>query len=382
MAHMCSTQLRTIERSLGTTTGNGYLRVQLFQRIYSSMTPLTSKTAKPTSTPKTRLLLYAATPDWNMLQQGFYAAEVDGLCREPVVADVQVTNRIADIWKADFDGLVCYFYSYTAFAAVLARIRGRRVIATGGGEQLLRSMAPNLGIYVIRLVFFWLSLLFTDKILATSTEDYQRMLKLGWFRRSAITLSFHGADAVSRVDKVNFVTSRANGSMITICGMDTPENIRRKGLFRAIDLLASLRVSFPEARLTVIGRTTCAEIVRNYASHKRCNDALDLVGYISENEKAARLAAARYYVQLSDYEGFGIGALEALAMGCQVIHSNVGGLIDTIADYGIAVPLDSTIELDPFVAYDIGKWEDFECHMAQFTLAKRAKSILKGLHLA
>jgi len=335
-----------------------------------------------TATPKSRLLLYAATPERNMLLQGFYAAEVDGLCREPVVADVEVTNRIADIWTADFDGLVCYFYSYTAFAAAVARIRGRRVIATGGGEQLLRSMAPNLGIYVIRLVLFWLSLLFVHKILATSTADYQRMLKLGWFRRSAITLSFHGADAVSRVNKANFATARARGSMITICGMDTLENIRRKGLFRAIDLLASLRVRIPEARLTVIGRTTCAEIVRNYAAYKRCNDALDLVGYISENEKAAQLASARYYIQLSDYEGFGIGALEALAMGCQIIHSNVGGLIDTIADYGIAVPLDSKIELDPFAAYDIGNWEDFQRHMTQFAVAKRAKGILNGLQLA
>lgn len=337
------------------------------------------ETGKSTPKGNRRLLLYAATRERSMLEQGFYAAEVQGLCREAEVADVHVTNRIADIWTADFDGLICYFYSYSALAAVVARIRGKRVIATGGGEQLVRTMAPNFCIYAIRLVFFWLSLLFVDKILATSTADFQRMIKFGNFRQSAIILSFHGADVVRQIDQANFVNPRTPGSIITICGMDTLENIRRKGLFRAIDLLAQLRVRTPDARLTVIGRTTCADIVFKYAASKGCADAIDLVGYVSEVEKVRLLKSARYYVQLSDYEGFGIGALEALAMGCQVIHSNVGGLRDTIAEYGIVAPMDSSVDIDPGIKFDVRKWEAFTRHMAQFTVDRRARSILKAL---
>lgn len=346
------------------------------------MMQITSEAGKPTSKRKACLLLYAATSEPKMLQQGFYAAEVQGLCRELGVADMQVTNRLADIWLKDFDGLVCYFYSYTAVAAAIARIRGKRVIATGGAEQLFRSMAPNYWVYVIRLVFFWLSLLFANKVLATSSTDFQRMCKLAWFRKSAIMLSFHGADAVDRINQTNFATPRPTGSMVTICGMDTLENIRRKGLLRAIDMLAQMKLRIPEARLTVIGRTTCAEVVRNYAEKRGCADALDLVGYVSEEEKIGLLKAARFYIQLSDYEGFGIGALEALAMGCQVVHSNVGGLRDTIAGYGIVVPLDGTIEIDPANSFDIGDWTAFEQHMGQFTVSRRANTILKALRLA
>lgn len=340
-----------------------------------------SESCTPAATRKKRLLLYAATPERSMLQQGFYAAEVEGLCREAVVTDMQVTNRIADIWLKDFDGLVCYFYSHTAFAAAVARVRGKRVIATGGAEQLFRSMAPNSGIYLIRLIFFWLSLLFVNKILATSSADYRRMRNLAWFRKSAIMLSFHGVDAVGRIDKANFATPRVDGSMVTICGMDTILNIKRKGLLRAINLLAHMKSRIPEARLTVIGRTTCAEIARDHAEQLGCAGALDFVGYVSEEEKISLLKTARFYIQLSDYEGFGIGALEALAMGCQVVHSNVGGLRDTIAGYGIIVPLEARMVLDPAAPYKIPDWKVFERHMSQFTVSRRANCILQSLQL-
>ncbi|RDV01468.1 glycosyltransferase [Sphingorhabdus pulchriflava] len=326
-----------------------------------------------------RLLLYAAVPNPEMLCQGFYAAEVDGLRQQPDIVYVDVTNRLGDVWNLEYDGLISYFYSYTAFAALIARIRGKRVIATGGGEQLFRSMAPSFRVYMIRLVLFWLSLFCANRILATSSTDYERMRKVGWFRRSAITLSFHGARAVDLFHRCNFSSDRNPSSMITICGMDTEENIRRKGLLRAIDLLGYVRECDPKASLVVIGRTTCAHVVRNYAATRLCADAVKFVGYVSEEEKLLLLKNSRYYIQLSEYEGFGIGALEAMAMGCQVIHSNVGGLKDTVAQYGIILPLDSAPEVDVSQPYNIDDWPEFESHMAQFTVNRRASAILDAL---
>lgn len=326
-----------------------------------------------------RLLLYAAVPDPAMLEQGFYAAEVDGLLRQPSVAEVRVTNRLGDVWRSPYDGLVCYFYSYSAAAALLARLRGKPVVATGGAEQVFRSMAPNILTFLARLLLFAFTLLFANRILATSSTDYRQMRKVGWFRRSAIGLSFHGADAVGRIDPANFALQRSLGSLVTICGMDTAENIRRKGLLRAIDLLARVRERHHDARLVVIGRTTCAHLARDYAAGLSCEDAVDFVGYVSEEEKIRLLLASRYYVQLSEYEGFGIGALEALAMGCQVVHSNVGGLRDSIAEYGLVLPLDGITEFDTVAPYQIGDWAEFERHMAQFGVDRRANAILEVL---
>lgn len=325
------------------------------------------------------LLLYAAVPYPVMLQQGFYAAEVDGLLRQPSVAKVSVTNRLGDVWRGRYDGLVSYFYSYSAAAALLARVRGKSVVVTGGAEQIFRSMAPSLSTFIARLLLFGLTLLFANRVLATSSTDYHEMRKIGWFRRSAIRLSFHGADAVDRIDRANFGVQRSTGSLVTICGMDTADNIRRKGLLRAIDLLARVREQHPAARLVIIGRTTCAQLAREHAAHLSCEDAVDFVGYVSEEEKIRLLRRSRYYVQLSEYEGFGIGALEALAMGCQVVHSNVGGLRDSVAGYGLILPLDRAYEFNIASPYEIGDWAEFERHMAQFGVNKRAHAILEAL---
>ena len=322
------------------------------------------------------LLLYGAVPDPSMLKQGFYAAEVEGLLRQPSVAEVRVTNCLGDVWRASYDGLVCYFYSYSAMAALLARLRGKPVVATGGAEQIFRSMAPGLPTFLGRIMLFGFTVLFANCILATSSTDYRQMRKIGWFRRSAIRLSFHGADALSRIDRANFSLQRSSGSLVTICGMDSAENIKRKGLLRAIDLLARLRERHADARLVVIGRTTCANLARDHAARLSCEDAVDFVGYVPEEEKIRLLRTSRYYVQLSEYEGFGIGALEALAMGCQVVHSNVGGLRDSVAGYGLILPFDGIAEFDTAAPYDIGDWAGFERHMAQFGVDRRANAIL------
>jgi glycosyltransferase involved in cell wall biosynthesis len=325
------------------------------------------------------LLLYAAVVDPGMLRQGFYAAEVAGLLEHPSVEKVLVTNRLEDVRTWDYDGVVSYFYSYSAFVAFRARLRGKPVVATGGGEQVFRSMAPSLLTYLGRVMLFWMTLLFVNRILATSSTDYQRMRRLGWFRRSAIELGFHSAEVVDRLDRAHFGNARAAGSMVTICGMDTAENMRRKGLFRAFELLARTRRRIPDARLTVIGRTTCVELAREEAARLGCADAIDFVGYVSDEAKVDILRASRYYVQLSEYEGFGIGALEALALGCEVVHSNVGGLRDSVADYGVVLPGGEPRDLDLARPYAIADWDMFERHMAQFKVRRRADTILHAL---
>jgi glycosyltransferase involved in cell wall biosynthesis len=328
-----------------------------------------------------RLLLYAAVPDASMLQQGFYAAELDGLLSQPGVAEVRSTNKLKDVWSNDYDGLISYFYSHTALASLIARLRRKKVIATGGGEQVFRFMSSSASLYIVRIILFSLSLLFSNYILATSTSDFLKMRSIGFFRRSAIKLSFHGAPAVDKLDRADFARQRPKGSMLTICGMDTYANIKRKGLFRAIDLLSKIRKHDPAACLTIIGRTTCSCFVRKYALEKSCEDALVFAGYVSENDKLELLRSNRYYIQLSDYEGFGIGALEAMAMGCQVVHSNVGGLRDTVADFGIKLAPDDPIELDIEGPYEIADWEKFTNHMSQFSVSKRASDILVALGL-
>lgn len=324
-----------------------------------------------------RLLYYISARDRTRLEHGFIGEEIAALRAHAMVSGVHATNRLTDVWTQDYDATISYFYSYSAIVAMMARLRGKRAIIIGGAEQILRGMAPNTGRYLIRMGLFFLSLFWCSKILAASSSDLRKMRRLAFFKRDAIVLSFHGTLASSRIDRNDFQRPRMRASMITICGMDTECNLVRKGVLRAIRLLANTRKTEPDARLLIVGRDTYGHLARNYARELHCEDAVMLTGFLSEEAKYELLRSSRYYLQLSDYEGFGVGALEALALGCEVIHSNVGGLRDTMTHFGRVLAHSDAQVVDLDRPYDIGDWAEFQSHMAQFSIEKRVQSLLR-----
>lgn len=331
---------------------------------------------------KIKILIYASVPDSAMLSQGFYAAEADGLLEDDRVENVHLTNKLKDIIYQDYDGLLCYFYSYSAIAALFAKIRKKKVIATGGGEQVWRAMAPSWFRYLVRLFLFCVTLSLVDKILATSTTDLKKMRAIGFFRKKSIILSHHSVKAVDLAHPSVLEPASSEYCFVTICGMDSIENLQRKGVFRCIDLLATVQKSTPAAQLTIIGRDTLSNIVFDYARSKGCAEQVRVTGYIEESQKFQILKNSRNYLQLSEYEGFGIGALEAFALGCRVIHTNVGGLRDTIGDFGFILRPGQRLCFEDLKKFTPPSWEIFDSHLSKFKTANRVGTVLSSLNIS
>lgn len=331
--------------------------------------------------PGAALMIYAAVPHRTMLDQGFYAAEVEGLRDHPMVRSVVTTNDIDEVRRTKVDGIISYFYSHSALIGAIGKFHQVPVVATGGAEQLLRDQALSPANYAARIAAFHACTLTVRRLLATSTSDFERMRKLARFGRAHIQLSFHGVPVVGRISKTAFHQPRAPGTLVTIAGLDTELNVRRKGVLDAIDLLARFTQCEPQASLTIIGRTTCREMVEAYARQRDLDDRVYFTGYVTDEQKIDLLQRSRFYVQLSDYEGFGVGALEALALGCQVIHTNVGGLRDTIADYGVVLARHDVAQFDPagIPPYAMPDWTAFQRHLARFGVRQRADTILQAL---
>lgn len=326
------------------------------------------------------ILLFAAVPTADMLNQGFYAAEADGLRAHPDVRSVATTNRVLDVWSRRYDGLVSYFYSHSAATSLIARLRGKRALVTGGGEQVFRGTMSSAANYWLRLAGFQLTAANANRLFATSTSDRERMRDIAWCGREKIELSFHGAPAVDSFDRSNFESSRPPGALVTICGMDTEQNVRRKGGYEAVELLARFAGVYPDASLTVIGRTTRKDLLEKRARELGVAERLRFSGYVAEDEKLEILEQSHHYVQLSEYEGFGIGALEALAQGCHVIHSGMGGLQDTIGEFGTVLARDQIADFDPrsLPSYkpDLDR---LARHLGKFRVRRRADAIVAAL---
>ena len=86
------------------------------------------------------------------------------------------------------------------------------------------------------------------------------------------------------------------------------------------ELMAALRLLLPhvrDARLVIVGenRTQPREDLAGIAARLRIAHAVELADYVSEERLNALYARARVFVFVSDYEGFGLTPLEALASG-------------------------------------------------------------------
>lgn len=78
----------------------------------------------------------------------------------------------------------------------------------------------------------------------------------------------------------------------------------------------------------------------SYRKQIEGNDLVEFLGWISGKEKEKYLRECGIFVLPSYYEGFPVSVLEAMAGGCVVVASEVGGIPDVVTDgeTGVLVP--------------------------------------------
>lgn len=70
-------------------------------------------------------------------------------------------------------------------------------------------------------------------------------------------------------------------------------------------------------------------------------DKIIKAGYIDDEDLAPLYSGAEWFVYTSQYEGFGLPPLEAMACGCPVITSNNSSLPEVVGEAGIMIDWDS-----------------------------------------
>ncbi|TXJ44175.1 glycosyltransferase family 1 protein [Brachyspira aalborgi] len=70
-------------------------------------------------------------------------------------------------------------------------------------------------------------------------------------------------------------------------------------------------------------------------------DKIIKIGYVADEDLPYLYSGAEWFVYTSQYEGFGLPPLEAMACGCPVIVSNNSSLPEVVGDAGIMIDYDS-----------------------------------------
>lgn len=121
--------------------------------------------------------------------------------------------------------------------------------------------------------------------------------------------------------------------------------VHEKGVHRLVEATPKILAECPQARIIIAGKGPEGDNLRQQAQHLGVADRVNFVGFISDEERNCFYRAAACAVFPSLYEPFGIVALEAMALHCPVVASDVGGLSEIVnhTENGVTIyPDDAT----------------------------------------
>lgn len=142
-------------------------------------------------------------------------------------------------------------------------------------------------------------------------------------------------------DRVFRISNRGERTGITFVGRLVSEK-KADVILRAMSLLRSNGL---HASLTIIGEGPERPNLQRLADTLNLGGCIRFLGAQTPNEIAAHLNEREIVVVPSEWEGFGLVALEAIACGCIVVGSNTGGLPEAIGQCGLVFDPDEPVSL-------------------------------------
>ena len=282
-----------------------------------------------------KILFYSSVSTKKMFSvQQFYRTDISILRK--MNYKVLLSNNVFDFlafWK--YDIAFIYFYRYGFFSALFAKFFQKKVIFTGGIDYLDSNYSSFLNLYIQR-IFFRLCSFFSDLNIIVSNSDLDNIKKFNSnLDLLKNPLSFHVID-LQKIE--NYPKIKKQKLVVTIAWMGRIENVFRKGVDKAVMVFNELVKLDPEYRMLIIGsKGEGSKYIQNLIHKLKLEDKIKLTGSINENDKLKALMQSEIYMQISKYEGFGIAAIEAAACKNLVVHSNKGGLRDSIGNNGLIV---------------------------------------------
>jgi len=223
-------------------------------------------------------------------------------------------------WSSQQFDIICSFFAVPSgvAGALLARLwRRPHVVSVLGGDVYDPSkfLSPHRTPGLKQAVS---AVLLTASAIITESQDLAERLAQIYRLQRTVTIIPLGLDLPPPGD-----LSRL-GQPITI--VTVARLIRRKLLDRLIQAYAALPKDM--ARLVVIGDGPDRAALERQITKLGLTNRVQLLGYVSDDQKLAALRAADIFALVSEHEGFGLVYLEAAAQALPIVAGTVGGQLD------------------------------------------------------
>ena len=268
------------------------------------------------------LAFYVRLADPELLHTvGFYRDDLRALAELGI--EVRTVTRVRDLLALEADAIYAWWFGFGVFAMLWARLRGKPAILIGtvhstDGRDL--DAWPWHKRWLMKL-----ALRLATRTVFISDAD---------FRRLHGAVASHPSVIHCAVDLDSHRPSDAprEASIVTISHL-TRENVARKMVLESLEAFALFHARHPHYRMHLVGQHGDAiAAIRAHIAALGIENAVELPGRISFEEKVHLLQTATAYLQPSRCEGFGVAILEAEACGCPVVTNREPCIVEISGD--------------------------------------------------
>lgn len=233
----------------------------------------------------------------------------------------------------DTELVYAWFWTYGGFKALLAS-RFLSVPILSPGNLHYSDPGPHHfnSLPLIKKLIKRISIRSMDLLLSTSQMEHNDLRKHFTFK--AARMVYHGIDCPQRVTLIPY--EQRKDMVLTISFLNSYEIIRKR-IMTVIKCAEIIQKRLLGLKFYIIGRQTKnrqIEKVQKYIREKDINNVI-FTGHISNSEKENLLRSAKYYLQPTLYEGFGVAIAEAMSYGVPVLTSKVPSVNEVVSNAGI-----------------------------------------------
>jgi alpha-1,3-mannosyltransferase len=216
------------------------------------------------------------------------------------------------------------------FLAVTKPLHGRRLVVSTHGGFFHTSYASTLKSIWFRAVTS-MSMRSYAGVAAVSTTDFERFKPI---RRAGIYCIENGVNIRKLAEAGSPSPVK---SMICVGRLST-----NKRLDRLIAWVKEVRRIDPEWSLTVAGRgwDQSATEVREAVAESGQEQAISVLDAPTDDQIRAAMGQSSIFVSASEYEGFGLAAVEGLSAGLYPVLSDIGAFRSLVSVSGVGMVID------------------------------------------
>jgi len=264
--------------------------------------------------------------------QRFYAVDIEIL--KELGYNVILTNRIFDFVRLKYDIAFLYFHKWSVFPAIFAKLKSKNVFITGGADDISDNLTHGFLKKIFIKLLFVTCYIFAKKINIVSESDlFNARAVLANFLLKGNKLIYFPHSYSD--DFITFEDQQKNPDYFSICWMSTIGNVKRKGLDKALEFFSKISEFDKKGLFYIIGTIgEGTDYLKTLECYEKVKNRVVFTGYLSEDEKNAILKSSMFCLQLSQYEGFGLAALEANFFKCFIFHSGSGGFLSSSDIWG------------------------------------------------